>query len=474
MPRILSRPACLFALLLSVATAIVGCFPSHPQSTFDAAGQVAEEQKMLFVIIFWAAAIVFVVVEGILIYSIIRFRHRAGDGMPTQTHGNTRLEITWTIIPALVLLVVAIPTIRTIYSTYEPPSDTKNPLNVTVVGHQWWFEFRYPDLEIVTANELHIPTGRVVKLLLESDDVIHSFWVPKLAGKVDLVPSNVNQMWLQADRPGEYFGQCAEFCGIAHALMRFRVYAHEPEKFGEWAAGMHVPPRADTSAAPGRSHFIANCSMCHSTDSHRPGGYDSEISIQAGRKQAWLENPEAANVIKAPNLTHFGIRKSIGAGLLDNTRENLIKWITDPDSVKRGTRMKEVAAAYKGKSIQLSQDQVAQVADYLLSLSPDEASRAQSAPATIGNRGESLFNNEGCSACHSVGTDRIVGPGLAGIAARAAGRKPSLSADEYLRESIVEPSVFVVDGYDNLMPASFARLEGDDLSSLINYLKTLE
>ena len=203
-------------LLLSTA-----CFPSDPLSTFDARGPVARAQLNLFVLIFWVAVVVFVVVNGILLYTAIKYRRKPGQELPVQTHGNTRLEIAWTIAPAIILVFIAVPTITTIFETANtPPGDV---MEVKVTGHQWWWEFEYPDLGVVTANELHIPVGETVNLTLESDDVIHSFWVPKLAGKTDMIPGNTNTMWFSADDTGEYFGLCAEFCGTAHAQMRFRV-----------------------------------------------------------------------------------------------------------------------------------------------------------------------------------------------------------------------------------------------------------
>ena len=220
----------LLALGLSVAVILIlmACTPSHNQSTFDPLGPVAEKQLTLFNIIFWAAMFVFIVVGGALIYTVIRFRRRAGQTeIPAQTHGNTPLEIGWTIAPAIVLLVVAVPTVIYIFDiSGEPPPDA---LEVNVIGHQWWWEFEYPEQNVVTANELHIPVDVPIKLNLTSDDVIHSFWVPKLAGKQDVIPTNLNTMQFTASGsdidtlPAILFGQCAEFCGVAHAHMRLRV-----------------------------------------------------------------------------------------------------------------------------------------------------------------------------------------------------------------------------------------------------------
>ena len=212
-------------LTLLLILLLAACYPDNPQSTFGVSGPVAQSQLNLLYWILGAALFVFVVVGAILMYITIRYRRRAGDGDPEQIHGNTPLEIGWTIAPSLVLVVIAVPTVLTVFDNLNSPDP--NAMTVDVVGHQWWFEFKYPhpdgESTVVTANELHIPVGEVVNINLDSKDVLHSFWIPKIAGKVDLVPGNKNFMWIQADEAGEYLGQCAEFCGEAHALMRFRV-----------------------------------------------------------------------------------------------------------------------------------------------------------------------------------------------------------------------------------------------------------
>ena len=200
------------ALILLVPLAIVllaACTPGNNQSTFGTAGPIAKDQADLFKFIFWIAAIVFVLVESAVIYIAIRFRRRSdNDKLPHQTHGNNRLEVAWTILPVLILAVIAVPTLTDIWAQQNTvPEDLGEVLNVEAVGHQWWFEFRYPNHEVITSNELHIPVNRPVAFKLESQDVIHSFWVPKIAGKVDMVPLNDNYMWMISDEVGEYYGQ---------------------------------------------------------------------------------------------------------------------------------------------------------------------------------------------------------------------------------------------------------------------------
>ena len=362
----------LLALGLSVAVILLlmACTPSHNQSTFDPLGPVAEKQLTLFNIIFWAAVFVFIVVGGALIYTVIRFRRRAGQTeIPAQTHGNTPLEIGWTIAPAIVLLVVAVPTVIYIFDIAgEPPPGA---LEVNVIGHQWWWEFEYPEQNVVTANELHIPVDVPIKINLTSDDVIHSFWVPKLAGKQDVIPTNLNTMQFTASGsdidtlPAILYGQCAEFCGVAHAHMRFRVVVQSQEDFDGWVANYHElasrpPPTGDTEEAKGFTAFASRgCLLCHKTDG--PASVEIRQSLKDAFERGELRFP-------APNLTNFGGRTTMASGMIDLNRENLIEWLRDPDGVKEGNRMSELANVYIDPDAGLSDEEISALAAYLLSL----------------------------------------------------------------------------------------------------------
>src|SRR4051794_33948417 len=204
------------------------CASNTPQDALKPASPDSRVTNHLFVPVFWIAAGVFVLVEGLVVYSVIRFRRRSDDDSPVQVHGNSKLELGWTILPALLLLGIGAFTIKTVFSINRYPKGP-NVVNATVVGHRWWWEFRYPDSGVVTANQLYIPTGRQVVLTLESDDVIHSFWPPALAGKVDVVPGQKNRMKISADNPGTYYGQCAEYCGTSPANTRLEVVAVPPD-----------------------------------------------------------------------------------------------------------------------------------------------------------------------------------------------------------------------------------------------------
>jgi cytochrome c oxidase subunit II len=474
------RPALL--LLVPVAIALLAaCTPENNQSTFGTAGPVAKDQAWLFSFIFWIAAVVFILVEGAIVYIAIRYRRRSdSDKLPYQTHGNNRLEITWTIIPIFILAAIAIPTLIGIWEQQaDVPRDQGDILSVEAIGHQWWFEFRYPDHEIITANELHIPVGRPVAFKLESQDVIHSFWVPKIAGKVDMVPLNDNYMWMIGDEVGTFYGQCAEFCGIAHAHMRFRVIVHTEEDFLAWAEGMHTAPDAPVAGSPealGKNLFAANCSSCHTSDSTAPGSYEREISSQQARWNGWISDIENSGIVSAPNLTHFGTRSTLAAGLTDLNQETLEDWIDNPESIKIGTRMQKHAAVYNMKdgdgTANLTADEVSDIATYLLSLKPGSSTAGATVDTGGPVDGAEVFASN-CTSCHSTGVDEKVGPGLAEVGGRAGSRVNGLSTDEYLEQSLREPKAFIVDGYPDLMP-EWGHLGDDSIDALITYLKTLK
>ena len=364
------------SIVMVLSILLMACNPEGPQSTFDAQGPVSEIQKNLFLFTFWIAVIVFIVVEGAILFVTFRYR-RKNDELPVQTHGNLKLEITWTIIPAIIIVIIAIPTVIGIWQTQVMP-DEEDSLVINAVGHQWWFEFNYPSEEVVTANELHLPEDTNVIVNIESQDVLHSFWIPKIAGKVDMVPNHENQLWIKADNPGLYYGQCAEFCGVAHAMMRFRVIVHTNEDYQNWLEYMRTPPQDLVSGSDedeGRKLFVGNCSMCHTYDSYKKAAYHKEINSQYNRWEEWKKDKENSAIVSAPNLTHFGNRITLGAGLKENNYDNLVKWIEDPDSIKIGTRMKNHAAIYTTENT-LSDLEIQQIAKYLLSLKPSDDSMA--------------------------------------------------------------------------------------------------
>ena len=302
--------------LATAALAISGCGGPFPQSTLHPRSDFARGTDALFTDIFWWAAGVFVVVELMLLVAIVRFRHREGRAAPRPTHGHTLMEIGWTLAPAVILVFVAVPTVRTIFATAgEAPADA---LKVDVIGHQWWWEFRYPELALVTANELHVPLGRVVQLSITSVDVIHSFWAPPLGGKRDAIPGHVTRIAFRPDSVGDYSGQCAEFCGVSHANMRLRVIVDSDSGFGRWATVQLAGPAAPapgTLAERGRAVFARSaCIGCHTIQGVSPG-------------------------VIGPNLTHVGSRTTIASGLFPNDSAHLARWIADAPSLKPGSLM---------------------------------------------------------------------------------------------------------------------------------------
>ena len=253
-PRRLARAALTAALMLGLAA----CDATFPNTTFEPNSEFGRDIDKLWGLMLVLGTIVFVGVEVALIYVLVRFRRREGAPEPKHVHGNTTLEITWTVIPAIVLIFLAVPTVRTIFRTQAKA--VPNALQVEVIGHQWWWEFRYPDLGIVTANELYLPVGQTVNFALKSADVIHSFWIPQLGGKRDLITNHTNYLWFTPDSTLEstaWNGFCAEYCGASHADMRFRVYTVQPDEFQRWVEHQKSPavfgavtPGAPAAGAP--------------------------------------------------------------------------------------------------------------------------------------------------------------------------------------------------------------------------------
>jgi cytochrome c oxidase subunit 2 len=324
------------AALGALAAALGGCTWDGPMSTLVARSDFARAILYVYAIITWTTAIIGVLVFVVLFIALVRFRARPGQAeLPRQIRGHTLLEISWTIGPALALLIIAIPTIQVIFRTQSAatPSDA---LHVTVRGWQWWWEFRYPDLGVVTANELHLPAGRRVVLRLDGPDVIHSFWVPQLGGKRDVIPGRLNQITLTPEQPGEYWGQCAEFCGASHANMGLRAIVQTAADFDAWVAQQKaaaVEPAGP--AAAGKAIFAASaCVGCHTIR-----------GVSAG--------------VLGPDLTHFGSRRMLAAGMWPNTPENVAEWVKDPQRLKPGVKM---------PALGLTDEQAKAVAAYLTSL----------------------------------------------------------------------------------------------------------
>jgi len=326
--RALLAPALgLFTLLVGILLAAALCAAREPQANavpniFDAHSTPAEWIRHLSHFVLGVTGLVFLVVFSLLSYAVVKFRSRRAEAErePAQVYGSTQIELAWTVIPILIVAVLFAATARVIHAIQDAPKPPST-VEVTVIGHQFWWEFRYPGLGIVTANELHVPvsdpahpTPTFLKLL--SSDTDHSFWIPQLAGKTDLIPNHPNEMWLDPHETGLFLGQCAQYCGTQHAKMLLRVYVDTPEDFDAWGREQRQPPSQDEKEAAGKRVFETTaCLNCHAiTGTNGTGRF-------------------------GPDLTHLMSRRTIAAGAAENTPENLRLWIQNPDAIKTGSLM---------------------------------------------------------------------------------------------------------------------------------------
>jgi cytochrome c oxidase subunit 2 len=283
-------------------------------------GGQAETTFRLFILLFAVCGVIFLIVEIILIFTAIRFRARGRlEREPPQVYGADPIELAWTIAPLLTVLVLGMVSARIVWEL-RPKQPPENALFVELLARRWWWGYTYPEYHVVTANELHVPAGRknprVIWMNMQSADVIHSWWVPELAGKTDVIPGRMNSMWFTAWKRRVYEGHCAEFCGTQHANMMIRVVGESPEDFLRWAKHQAQPAHD----APGMEHnrrlfFSYACANCHS-----------------------IRGTPAAGIV-GPDLTHLMTRKTIGAGVLWNTPDNLHAWVADPQRFKPGCNM---------------------------------------------------------------------------------------------------------------------------------------
>lgn len=311
-------------------------------SIFRPLSQPAQEIKELSLLVLAICGAIFVIVAGLLVYAIIRFRHRAGDeaSEPPQIYGSNQIETAWTVLPILIVFVLILVTSRTI-ADIQNRKAAPGAVHATIVGHQWWWEIRYPELGIVTANELHVPASDGTKhlptfLKLQSADVAHSFWVPQLAGKTDVIPNRENSMWFAPTQPGTYLGNCAEYCGMQHARMLIRVIVQSPGEFERWVAEQKRAATEEPSGQEGRRVFFANsCVNCH--------------AIRGTSAQGAF----------GPDLTHLMSRETLASGAARNTPEGLRAWVRDPQKLKVGCLM---------PNMQMSDVEVDQIVSYLQTL----------------------------------------------------------------------------------------------------------
>jgi cytochrome c oxidase subunit 2 len=404
----------LTLMLMSGCNLIEAFNLSGHQSTRLAEGPVAKAQWDLFMVTVYVTTFIFVVVGSVLAYAQIKFRARSDADEhaepPPQGHGNPLVEISLIVASVSLLVIIAIPTLKDIWYTHDVPEAEKgNAIDITATGYQWWFKFEYPtetvklptggEAPLVTGNELVIPAQTPIRIHLRTIDVIHSFWVPKLAGKVDMIPNRANFLWLKADKPGYFYGQCAEYCGESHAIMRFRVIALSPSDHAKWLENQKQPARvaaAGTAAAPVARVQFASMKMAAGEALSASPKFDANPLAAWHEMQDVEEGEDAALVargrklfsektcvschtvrghegigITGPDLTHVGARSTIAAGVLENTRQRMHEWIKDPNHFKPGNKMFNggyTDVATGKRLIELNDEEIDALVAYLHSL----------------------------------------------------------------------------------------------------------
>lgn len=369
-PRRLTTAALTAVLALFVAA----CAPAFPNSIFHNHTDANREVAQLWNVLIGLGTFVFLFVETLLVVTLVRFRKRDGQPAPRQVHGNHRLEILWTAIPAILMGVIAVPSVRTIFKTEAPAAS--DALQVTVTGHQWWWEFQYPQYGITTADELYLPIGRTVNFTLKSADVIHSFWVPQLDGKRDVVSNHTNYLWFTPDSVGDdvFNGFCAEYCGTSHANMRFKVFTVTPAEFAAWARNEAAPAVAlDTTAktrtaapgmqvaqaAPSTQAFVsyprANIPSYALPQTPIPAGLTFDTTLVGNPVEGeklmttsmdalcmtchTIKGDPTMTGFAGPDLTHVASRSSIAGSLYPNDKRHLELWVKNARLMKPGVLM---------------------------------------------------------------------------------------------------------------------------------------
>jgi cytochrome c oxidase subunit 2 len=414
MPRKLERRLTSALFLVAGALVVAACGEKYPNSTFTHLTEFNTIINSLWNRLLLLGTIVFVIVETLLVFTIIKFRRREGAPEPKQIHGNSTLEITWTLIPVLILVLIAVPTVDAIWRTEAKAS--ANSIQVQVIGHQWWWEFRYPQYGVVTANELYLPAGRTVNFQLNSRDVIHSFWAPQLGGKRDVIANRTNYLWYTPDASvaGSVFnGFCAEYCGSSHANMRFHVYTVAPADFESWVAHQKEPAVMSAAVLPTATPVSAGYVFpLEKMPAHtlpqtplpvgdRAVKFDDALLAQgdAARGHELMANMAhmgevpclTCHVIKGeyvaggqqmvkddaargPNLTHFGTRHTFAGGIYLSDPKTLARWVKNAEHMKPGSIMPALGAGEYSPSMKqtsptkLDDRQIADIVAYLMAL----------------------------------------------------------------------------------------------------------
>ncbi len=431
-----------YAFVAALVVAAVSCNEAHPNTTLVPHSDLGREIDFLWDRLLLLGTIVFILVEGILVYIVFRYRRRENQGTPPQTHGSTKLEIAWTLIPAVILVFIAVPTVRTIFITQAQAAP--GSLSIEVTGHQWWWEFKYPEYGVTTANEIYLPVGRTVNFRLRSADVIHSFWTPQLGGKRDVVTNRTNYMWYTPDTSissNVWNGFCVEYCGASHANMRFRVFTVSQQQFDSWVAGQKLPAR-----------FGAVASVA-------PSGGPVPPSLAAPAVTTPPGAPRAAT----------------------------------PSAALAGAAQSSVAAASTGAVQAGYIFPREKIPEYAVPHSPIPPDLKFTAGLT-GNaaRGKQIFSSSACIGCHSIAGNPaamgVTGPNLTHVGSRstiAAGRFPNAAAylalwiknARKMKPEVIMPTLGL-DEYDPVLKAKVTAAGGgltdQQIADIVAYLTALK
>ena len=460
-----ARKAGMAALTVALAVFLAACGQDYPESVFHQRTDFNRDVDFLFKLLIYAGTAVFIFVEAILVWTLIKYRKRPGQPAPEHVHGNTTLEITWTVVPLLILIVIAIPTVRTIFKTQAKARS--DALQVEVIGHQWWWEFRYPQYTtaaaggrvdtLVTANELYLPLGKTVNFTLKSRDVLHSFWIPALAGKRDVITNHVNYLWFTPDSTtsNAWNGACAEYCGTSHANMRFKAFTVAQADFDSWAAHQQTAGAGATVAA----NPISTDSASKVTQPTAPMGarVDPTKNLSGSAQMAGPTSPgsgpSGVGVPKAPNAVNANVTQ---AGFVAYPKEKIPAYAVPRTPMPTNLRFDDNALA----------------------------------GGNVAN-GAKLVQNGMCIACHAVrGVPTMlgnVGPNLTHVASRttiAAGLYPNdaqhlarwVKNANAMKPGVAMPS-FGLNEYDpvNLKgPVKVGGFTDQQIADIVAYLQSLK
>ena len=468
-----------YALVAALAFAVASCNEAHPNTTLDPHSDLGREIDFLWDRLLLLGTIVFILVEGVLVYIVFKYRRRDNQATPPQTHGSTKLEITWTLIPAVILVFIAVPTVRTIFITQAQAAP--GSLNIDVTGHQWWWEFRYPEYGVTTANEIYVPVGRTVNFRLRSADVIHSFWTPQLGGKRDVVTNRTNYLWYTPDSStasNVWNGFCVEYCGASHANMRFRVFTVTPEQFASWVAGQKMPARF------GAVGPVAPTGGPIPPPLEAPG-----VTVPAGPNAPTQTAQAAAQGIA---------QRSSGTGAVGGTQPAIPRGQNPAANPGAQTGVKGVAppTSFASTPGGLPAGYIfprEQIPDFAVPHSPIPPG-LKFTPGLTGNagRGKQVFSSSACIGCHSIAGNPaamgVTAPNLTHVGSRstiAAGRFPNAAA--YLALWIknaraMKPEVLMptlgLNEYDPVLKAKVTTANGgltdQQIADIVAYLTSLK